>query len=307
MKPENIHNKRILLSPLNWGMGHVARCIPIIQQLLTQKNQVFIACDTNQQKILVSYFPDLTFIFHSGYPFAFNGRGNFEKGLFFQFFKLRKRMKAEKKEVEKMIEDNAINFVLSDHRYGFISTKCTSIFITHQINLPVTRLTKWVDLIHKKLLKKFQTIWVLDTHDSQYAGKLSTNHSFKNIEYIGPKSRFSLYPKTEKTISKVVIISGPEPYSEQFFKSEYSISLKKNEPTVFILPRIYPTELKNKNCEFIESSDWKTCDLIILKAQIIFSRTGYSTIMDIAELNVKSVLIPTKGQKEQEYLFQLTK
>jgi len=166
------------------------------------------------------------------------------------------------------------------------------------------------DILHKhdkKLLKKFQTIWVLDTHDSQYAGKLSTNHSFKNIEYIGPKSRFSLYPKTEKTISKVVIISGPEPYSEQFFKSEYSISLKKNEPTVFILPRIYPTELKNKNCEFIESSDWKTCDLIILKAQIIFSRTGYSTIMDIAELNVKSVLIPTKGQKEQEYLFQLTK
>jgi predicted glycosyltransferase len=38
------------------------------------------------------------------------------------------------------------------------------------------------------------------------------------------------------------------------------------------------------------------------KAAWIISRTGYSTVMDIIKLKKKSILIPTPGQTEQEYL-----
>ncbi len=38
------------------------------------------------------------------------------------------------------------------------------------------------------------------------------------------------------------------------------------------------------------------------RAEYIISRSGYSTVMDIAMLEKKSILIPTPGQTEQEYL-----
>jgi hypothetical protein len=68
-------------------------------------------------------------------------------------------------------------------------------------------------------MKKFSSIWILDTPESKYAGKLSVNKNLKNCEYIGIHSRFSLYPTIEKTFPNIVIISGPEPYAEQFFLS----------------------------------------------------------------------------------------
>ena len=35
--------KRILVAPLDWGIGHATRCIPIIQQLITHNYEVIIA------------------------------------------------------------------------------------------------------------------------------------------------------------------------------------------------------------------------------------------------------------------------
>ena len=40
----------------------------------------------------------------------------------------------------------------------------------------------------------------------------------------------------------------------------------------------------------------------ILQSKIIVARSGYSTIMDMAVLEKKCVLVPTPGQTEQEYL-----
>lgn len=301
MKPESIHNKNILLSPLNWGMGHVSRCIPIIHQLIEQENKVIIACNKEQEQILHTYFPDLIYVSHEGYPFSFKGKGNFERDVFFQFFKLRSRLNHEKKEVDQLIQTYSIDLVVSDHRYGFISEKCTSIFITHQINLPLPWHVKWVDRLHKKWMKAFHTVWVLDTHNSQFAGKLSQNNGGINAEYIGPKSRFSLYSKMEKTIPLVVIVSGPEPYAEQFFQEQYNIALSKTKRTVIIAPKLYQHQ-SNEHIELVLSSDWKKTDAIILQALSIISRSGYSTIMDLNVLEINGTLVPTLGQREQQYL-----
>ena len=40
----------------------------------------------------------------------------------------------------------------------------------------------------------------------------------------------------------------------------------------------------------------------IVEASFVISRCGYSTVMDLMELRKKSILIPTPGQTEQEYL-----
>jgi uncharacterized protein (TIGR00661 family) len=307
MRPEDIKNKKILFSVLNWGMGHVSRSISIIQQLVQQGNKIIIACDENQKIIFNCYFPDLKYINHEGYPFKFKGKGNFETDLALNFFSLFKRLKSEKTEVEKMIEDHQIDIIISDHRYGFHSTNVQSIFITHQINLPVNWVLNWVDGIHKKLIKKFSTIWLLDAYESTFAGELSRSKNEKNVEYIGIHSRFSLYPLKEKSISKIVIVSGPEPYANQFFLSQLEKAKKANEKTIFITPSNNYNQSKAENIQIISSTDWKKCDELILKAEKIVSRAGYSTIMDIETLQAKSELHPTKGQKEQEYLFEIRK
>ena len=117
MRPETIFNKTILLSPLNWGMGHVARCISLIHQLIQQENRLIIACSESQKQIFKSYFPDLVYENHEGYPFKFNGKGNFGKDLLFSFFNLNKRLKREKKEVNELVEKYDVDIILSDHRY----------------------------------------------------------------------------------------------------------------------------------------------------------------------------------------------
>ena len=43
---------------------------------------------------------------------------------------------------------------------------------------------------------------------------------------------------------------------------------------------------------------------LILCSEIIISRGGYSTLMDLAVLNKKCIFVPTPGQTEQEYLVE---
>jgi len=91
MSPSDLYGKTILISPLNWGMGHVSRCIPLIKKLKDQNNCIIIACNKNQQVVFESYFnTGLVFIDHEGYPFYFKGRGNFISDTIFNFKELKK-------------------------------------------------------------------------------------------------------------------------------------------------------------------------------------------------------------------------
>lgn len=295
MQISELNNKRILLSPLNWGFGHVSRCIGLIDILLQNQNTVFVACDEAQKHIFLEYFGDkISFIHHEGYPFKFKGKGNFGSDLLMSFSVLRRRLLIEKCEVEEHVVNNQIDCIIADHRYGFYSKKVPSIILTHQINLPL----KWyewpVQLLHKKYLKEFNFIWVPDYSDSRLSGKLSWKNGYKNVLYIGPLSRFSRYDvdKTSTIHEKVLIASGPDIYAQQlvdqFGSNSFTVIASKN----VIVP---------ENCKRVEGS-WLIQDQVIINAESIVSRSGYSTIMDLEFLKLPAELVPTKGQAEQEYL-----
>jgi len=137
MQPNQIRNKRILIAPLNWGYGHVARCIALIRELQANENEVLIAADRTQQKIFSCYFPNITMIDHMGYPFKFSKGGNFSLDLAKGYSKLRRRMEQEKLETELLCKIYNIDITISDHRYGFKTRKSYSIFLTHQLNFPL--------------------------------------------------------------------------------------------------------------------------------------------------------------------------
>jgi UDP:flavonoid glycosyltransferase YjiC (YdhE family) len=306
MQPKEIQNKRILLSPLNWGMGHVARCIPLIDLFIKNGNTVFVAGNKIQLHIFKTYFPTLDFVEHSDYPFVFRRRGNFSLDLFRQFRKLKNRLNNELFEVDKLVDIHEIDIVFSDHRYGFRSEKVHSIMLTHQLNLPLQWFESWVQIIHNKHLRKFNEIWVPDSKDSSFAGNLSKNKEHFNVTYIGNLSRFSLYEKIpEKTIDKVIILSGPAIYAKVFLQEQLLTEFPEEQSVVIIASQEIVDLGQNSTVKIQASTDWKACDQLILKAKKIVARSGYSTLMDLVELKTPFQITPTPGQREQEYLFDL--
>jgi UDP:flavonoid glycosyltransferase YjiC (YdhE family) len=297
---DQVINTRILLSPLNWGMGHVSRCIGLIDRLRSQNNTVIVACSEAQQAIFGQYFPDLTFIDHDGYPFEFKGKGNFGMDLMNKSPSLYRRLKKERIEIESYVKEHLIDLILSDHRYGFRSDSVKSIFIAHQVNLPVRIHEKIVGMIHNKYLSSFDHIWVLDYPDFRLAGDLSESKR-SNVSYIGPFSRFSRYDRPGlMEVENVLIASGPNVYAQKLI-DEVCSNTKFSEDLIVL----HNGDLNVPEGIRTITGDWLDQDACLLKAKHIISRSGYSTIMDCLHLSAATTFIPTKGQREQEYLAKI--
>jgi UDP:flavonoid glycosyltransferase YjiC (YdhE family) len=303
MRLEDVVEKNVLISPLNWGMGHVSRSIALISKLRDQKNRIIFAGDQDQIRMVSSYFDDFIFLEHEGYPFRFGEKGNFGLDLAFSYPSLNKRLKQEIIQVNDLVKEYFIDLVISDHRYGFYSGLVPSIFLSHQVNLPVRWHEQWVQKIHHNLISKFSAIWIPDHPDSRLSGDLSKEANKFNSHFIGPLSRFEhIEENRTKDISSLLLISGPEVYGEKFMRSK--LEAKESEmPLVLVSPLIkekYPDEDR-----IVATKNWKETDGFLLRAEKVIAPSGYSTIMDLEFLKIEAELQPTPGQREQEYLFKL--
>jgi hypothetical protein len=132
------------------------------------------------------------------------------------------------------------------------------------------------------------------------------NKMHLHVKYIGILSRFSLYEKhVEKTIDKVIILSGPDIYAKAFLQEQLLTLLPEEQNVVIIGSKELADSFPNSSIKIQASNDWKACDQFILRAKNIIARSGYSTLMDLVELKTPFQITPTPGQREQEYLFDL--
>ena len=302
MLPSDIRAKRILLSPLNWGMGHVARCIPLIDLFLKNDNTVFVAGDQIQLNILKQYCPEIIELKHDGYPFEFAEHTDFRYSLLKQLPQLTQRWKRERNEVERFCIDYNMDLVISDHRYGFRSNSTHSIFLTHQVHLPLRWYEGLAQRLHSNWIRRFNEVWIADDKQLNYAGKLSRSDKTLLTTHVGILSRFQLYPeRTNPSGGTVIIVSGPKAFAMKFAREQERF-FANQEVTMIISTEL--SELKfESNIKIIPASDWKYCDQLILNASKIVSRSGYSTLMDLVHLKIPFSITPTPGQSEQEYLF----
>lgn len=296
MIPAKLSGERILFGCLDWGSGHVARSISLLKQLSDQGNELFICCTENQRSVFELYEISAVYLNVEGFRFRFKGDGNFTSEMRRNAWRFSRSVRLEHIRTEKFIDQYQISLVLSDHCYGFYSKKVRSVFITHQVFLPPKAgwIAQW---IHRKWMNRFGEIWIMDEEKKRLAGKLSK--AIDNSEYIGFYSRFQGQQISLVPNKIVAIVSGPEPYSEQFF--HWIMERYGREDLILISPKVY-SEIP-QNVRVI--SDWKQADSEIASAETIVSRNGYSTLMDLQFLKKKAVLIPTPGQLEQEYLNSL--
>lgn len=298
--------KRILITPLNWGLGHATRCIPIINALLHFGFEPIIASDGVALSLLQKEFPELTTLELPSYKVTYAKKGKYFKlKILKNSPKLLKAIKAEKKVINSIIEDYKIDGIISDNRLGVRSKKVPSVFITHQLNV-LSGNTTWISTkIHQKIIKRFDVCWVPDTNGSlNLSGKLGHVKSFEiETKYIGPLSRFT---KTEASIKNdvMVLISGPEPQRTLLEEKLLSEFKNYNGKVVFVKGKM-EREQVIETVGNITIYNFMTSSLLektINESELVISRSGYTTVMDLAKLSKKAFFIPTPGQFEQEYL-----
>ncbi len=298
--------KRILIAPLDWGIGHATRCVPIIKSLLDNNYEVVIAADLRPLHLLSIEFPKLEIIRLSGYNIKYPTYLPMSISMLLQIPKILWNIKKENNALNNIIEDYKIDGVISDNRYGLYTKKVPCVFITHQLQIQSPYFSKEIQELNYNYINKFNACWVIDDKENNLAGKLS-NPDFlpNNTSYIGTQSRFE-YKKTKKQYDFLAIVSGPEPQRTILEKGLIKALKDRKEKSVILLgkPELNDT-IKIGNLTIKSHLNAKDLCSLILRSELIICRPGYSTIMDLKKLKSNAFFIPTPGQTEQEYLAQI--
>lgn len=303
--------KRILVAPLDWGLGHATRCIPVIEQLLEQKCDVFLAGEGNTKTLLAKEFPQLQFLNLPGYHVNYTKHpALLPFGMLLQLPKIVRAVNFEKKWLQKLVKEQGIDAVISDNRYGLNCRGIPCVFITHQLRI---KGPAWAEHLMQKTnysyINQYTECWVPDYEgQNNLSGELGHPQKFPDVpvHYVGPLSRFAGSENDAHNEGKhlLVMLSGPEPQRTLLENLLIDELQQYSEPVVLI--RGLPGASTHLNCpENVEVYSHLPAQQLKIKmqeAKFIVSRCGYSTVMDIAALQKKGILIPTPGQTEQQYL-----
>lgn len=298
--------KRILVAPLNWGLGHATRCIPIINALLENGFEPIIASDGTALALLKKEFSKLKTIELPSYNITYSKKG---KGLKFKLLKdspkFLKAIKAEKKLIKKLIAEKNIKGIISDNRFGVYNKTIPSVYITHQLNVLSGISTWFSSKMHQKIIKKFDECWIPDfKNEPSLSGKLGhlKQHNLK-VKYIGPLSRFNKVD-SDAVYDLMVLLSGPEP-QRAILEAKLIKDLNGYNGSILLVKGVIEDEQTCVIKDNITAYNFMKSDELekaINQSKLILSRSGYTTIMDLSKLEKKAFFIPTPGQFEQEYL-----
>ncbi|MGD0534103.1 MAG: glycosyltransferase [Methanoregula sp.] len=303
----------VLVSPLNWGLGHATRDIPVIRTLLAHGHEVTIAACGNALCVLRQEFPDARYIEYPDYPVPFSSGHLFVPKFCASIPFMLQATVREHETLEAILAKSRYDLVISDNRLGVFSSEVPSIFISHQLHYHLPLLYWPAELlaipVNRYLHEQYDRIIVPDNPPGplSLAGKLSrpdTDVARDRAFFSGILTGTRQIACTQD-LDYLVIISGPEPQRTILEK----IILEKLENIggsgVVLLgspqsPKA-TTRIGDWTCVSYVSTEEKA--ELMNRARCVICRSGYTTLMELAELGKdRALLIPTPGQTEQEYL-----
>ncbi len=299
--------KTILVAPLNWGLGHATRCVPIIEALLTNGFEVLLASDGPALLLLQKEFPFLETLslpsYHITYP---------KNGRFFKWHMVRKlphilsTLKAEKKIVERLVKEGKIHGSISDGRLGIRNPGIPSVYLTHQLTVFTGSTTYCSSKLHQRAIKKFTSCWVPDVEDKILNLSGALGHLKKPsfpVKYIGPLSRMKRRDLPIQ-FDILILLSGPEPQRTFLETKLIKVFEDTDKKTMLVRGILEEKQLWSefKNLKAVNFMMRQELETTINQSKIIISRSGYTTLMDLTSLGKSVFFIPTPGQYEQEYL-----
>lgn len=299
-------NKTILVAPLHWGLGHATRCIPIIRELLKEGFDVLLASDGGALHILQKEFPALPFIELPGYDITYPKKGAwFKLQLFLKLPQIKQAIQAEQRVINKLAAKQQIDGIISDNRMGVYHKEIPSVFITHQLNVLSGNTSLVSSKMHQRIIKKFDACWVPDVEDAiNLSGKLGHADNLKfPVTYIGPLSRMKKID-TSTAYDLLILLSGPEPQRTLLEVKLLDLFKDSNKRILLVRGVIEEKTLtyQKKNITIVNYMHGELLEKSINQSEVVLSRSGYTTIMDLAALEKPVFFIPTPGQYEQKYL-----
>ena len=227
----NSQFSRVLVAPLNWGLGHATRCVPIIRGLLAEGYEVVIAADGYPLKFLRREFPHLEWVEFEGLKVRYADGESQVGAMLRQLPSFLRGIWREHKELKRIVEAYDIDVVVSDNRFGLWCRDVHSVYMTHQLMVKMPRGLKWMEWsvwrLHRWFIKHYDECWVPDVEgEDNLSGDLSHKYPLlKNTRFIGPLSRFSTTPirwedvrveaealDLKERYDVVAVLSGPEPH-----------------------------------------------------------------------------------------------
>ena len=169
----------VFVSPLNWGLGHASRDVPIIRELLRHGHEVTIGTSGNALAFLKRECPECRFIPFEDYPIPQNNGLIFLPTYTAYIPRLIEAYVSERKRAEKLFSEQEFDLIISDSRMGVYSQSVPSVQITHQLHQSLPLIAWPVELlgvcIQGDAFSKFETIIVPDNApgENPLAGKLS--------------------------------------------------------------------------------------------------------------------------------------
>lgn len=296
------------MSPLDWGLGHTTRCVPLIQHLQALGHSVLFAGNDWQRQYIEKTFAGIDTTHLDGYNVAYSKHGGgFMLKLFSQLPGLLRTIKNEQQWLQHNAMSWNIDGIISDNRYGLYHTSIPSVIMTHQV-LAQSGMGYFVDnalrRIHYKRLECFNDCWVIDVPGTpNLAGKLAHPDVMPaNAQYIGLLSQVEPMPVSEKHL--LILLSGPEPQRtlladmlwQQVQQHTGKVVFVEGSDTITARGAI-PTHIT-----YHKRITKEVLQPLIAAANMVVCRSGYSTLMDLVVLNKKAILVPTPGQTEQEFL-----
>ena len=308
-----LKKNNILVVPLDWGLGHATRCIPIIQSLLENGCRVIIAGENATQRLLEHEFPQCTFLPLKGYRIRYSRNKYWLPiKMALQLPRILLRSYQEQRWLKKVVHQYSINAVIADNRFGLFHSTIPSVYITHQLLVKTGHRfsEKILQQIHGWIIRQYTHCWVPDFAGKEnIAGELShPAHCPSNVQYIGCLSRLSPIDNPVKKYDLLLLLSGPEPQRSIFEK--LLLGQLKHYSGKVLLVRGLPENIGKEGNATDESAKLTIQDYLgaaqlneaIQQAEMVICRSGYTTIMDLIKIGQKAILVPTPGQTEQEYL-----
>lgn len=295
-----------MLCPLDWGLGHAARCVPLARQLQAQNNRLIIACNNWQRSFFEQELNGVEYATLFGYNVKYAEKVSVGLKLLAQFPRLSFIVTKEHLWLKRFLQDNNVDVVISDNRFGLYNKKTENVFITHQLFVPAPFLKPVVNKLNFSFIKKYNACWIPDLADEEVSlsGALSHGKGVPgHAKYMGPLSRFTKQSITDKKYDVLILLSGVEPQRTLLEKKLTEIFSDTGLRVALVRGTAKKTTtLFAANFEVFDIAGTKTLETLFASSKKIICRSGYSTLMDLHALDLNALLIPTPGQTEQEYL-----
>jgi len=303
---------RVLFAVSAWGLGHATRDLVLIRALLSAGHQVSILSTGRALRLLrgelgaaCNYInlPDIP-IPLSRKALAFYVKMTLSLPMVFWTFQ------REHQFVHRLCRTQRFDRIVSDSRYGVFMKRIPSFYVVHSLRQIVPGRPKLIELMIERIQYRMfagaRKLIIPDQEENGLAGDLCHDVTFfprDRLEYIGVLSsvrRREVQPDVDYFIS----VSGAEPQRSIFEEMVLAQARGLKGRVVIALgkPDIPLTVEDDGRLAVYSFMDRRQQEEMMNRARLVVSRSGYTTLMELAELGKRALLVPTVGQSEQEYL-----